>query len=423
MITDSDIYRKLTNSAFRAFWNEYLVKVNCYRRRNLALSKSNVWFSVLALGPENRMKHRLWAIRWLVATLCNCLYLIVAPRVRASGPICLIPGVAALKYLDPERQVFRVGLHNFRSFKYPHILSVLTLLDICRGFGFALGGYGQFVKCCRNECQERGVDFEVFRRLCNIGYLRFADYILQYMALKKLGRVEVAIASQFEVNASFLSTYRDIGLDFSLVGYQHGLFELPPEPHQYVPIHFDEYHLLFRESEPWFVKYLLGNPDCVITYRRHTSHISWHTLERQSFDKVIAFAAQDSTPYDLKIIDTLLSYAEDTNALLLIYFHPNYRDFPLQHRAESRNLKVFLRERHKNIDLLVTRYSTLAMDYRCGLGVKILFVPGSDSVCIFESGNVPICRDLKQMQTVLTKLLDSGESQRKNTERRSITNP
>ena len=405
-MTDSDIFHKLTNSAFRAFWNEYLLKVNCYRRRSVPLSKSNAWFSVLALGPDNRMKHRLWAIRWLVATLCNCLYLIVAPRVRASGPISLIPSVIHLKYLDSGGEIYRVGLHNFRFHKYPHILSVLTILDKCRGLWCVLKHYKQFIISCRDECCERGVDFEIFRRLCNIGYLRFADYILQYMALKKFECVEVSIAGQFDLNASFLSIYRTTGLDFSLLGYQHGLFELPPEPHQYTPIYFDEYHLLFRESEPWFVNHFLDNPECVIKYRKHSAHINWHTLDHQSFDKVIAFAAQESTPYDLKIIDTVLSYAEDRNALLLIYLHSNYRDFFLQHRIKSRNLKIFLRERHKNIDLLITRYSTLAMDYRTELGINVLFVPGSDSVCILESGNMPICRDLTQMHTTLAKLLD-----------------
>jgi len=406
MISDFDIYRKLTNSAFRAFWNEYLLKVNCYRRRSVPLSKPNAWFSIMAFGPEHGMKHRLWAIRWAVATLCNCVYLAIVPRAKASGAISLISNVTHLKYLGTGRQVFRVGLHNFRFLQYPHILSVLTLREQCGVAWRALGSLRQFLVSCRDECDKRGIDFKIFRRLCNIGYLRFADYTLQYMALKKLGRVEVAVANQFEVNASFLSTYRDIGLEFSLVGYQHGLFELPPEPHQYSPLHFDEYHLLFRESEPWFVKKLLSNPDCVIKYRKYTSHINWHILDRQSFDKVIAFAGQDSTPYDLKIIDTVLSYAEDRNALLLIYLHHNYRDFPLQHRIESRNLKIFLRERHENIDLLITRYSTLAMDYRIGLGINVLFVPGSDSVCIFENDTVPVCRDLRQFQTALTKFLD-----------------
>ena len=412
MISDSDIYYKLAYSAFPAFWNEYLVRVNCYRRRKIPLTKSNAWFSVMAFGPENRIIHRLRMIEWLAATFCNCLYLAIVPRVKASGAISLIPNVTDLKYLDPKRQVFRVGLYNFRFFQYPHILSVLTLFDKCRGCWHAFRKYGEFLKSCRLECEKRGVNFEIFCRLCNIGYLSFADYLLHYMALKKLGRVEVAIASQFEIYVSFLSTYRKIGLEFLLVGYQHGLFELPPEPHQYCPIHFDEYYFLFRESEPWFVKNFLSNPNCIIKHREHQSTITWKNVDREGFDKVLAYAAQDSLPYDLKIIDTLLFYAEDTNALLLIYFHPDYGDFPLQHRTESRNLKVFLRERHKNIDLLITRYSTLAMEYRSGLGVKVMFVPGNDSMCIFESGDVPICRDMEQIQTTLNRLLDLGEESR-----------
>ena len=407
MVSRDDGYDYLIAHGGQAFWNEYLTKVNCYRRREVALSKDNAWFTVMHFGPEYRMKHRLMLFRWFVATLLNCLYLLIVPHVEASRVISLITGLADVKYLDPARQVFRVGLHNFRFFRYPHILSVLTLRELCAGFWYARKTYRKFLRSCRQECENRNTDFLVFHRLCNTGYFRFADYLLTYRVLKKLQPVEVGIASQLEVNASFLSTYRAAGLDILLVGYQHGLFEEPPSPHRYEPIGFDTYYMLYQESEAWFLRNMLGNTDCVIKYRDKATMISWQTLDRSGFDKVLAFAAQDSSPQDIEIIDAMLSYAEGANALVLLYSHPNYQNFPTQRWRNIVNFRAFPHERHKNIDLLVTRYSTMAMDYRSSLGKSILFVPGSDSMCILENDALNVCKDIKQLPHMLCKLLDT----------------
>ncbi|GAH76204.1 unnamed protein product, partial [marine sediment metagenome] len=210
-----------------------------------------------------------------------------------------------------------------------------------------------------------------------------------------------------EAYVSFLSTYRDAGLNISLVGYQHGLFELPPPPFRYVPIGFDAYYLRYSESEMWFVNNLLGNRDCVIKHRAQVSTIDWQTVDREGFNKVLAYAAQDSSPNDITIIDALLLYAEAANALVLLYLHPNYQGFPVQRWAGSHNFQVFPRERHKNIDLLVTRYSTLAMDYRLDLGTRVLFVPGMDNLCIFECRDLAVCRNMDDLSSILPKLLET----------------
>ncbi len=406
MSSDDGGYAHVIAHGVQSFWNEYLIKVNCYRRRNLALSKSNAWFSVMAFGPEHRMQHRLRALRWLVATLCNSLYLLFAPGVEAGRSIALITHPRQLKHLDPEQQAFRVGLHNFRFFQYPHLLSVLTLREMGTGFWRARRDYGEFMRSCRRECEKRGVDWAVFRRLCNLGYLRFAGYVLSYLALKHLGEVEVATTVQLEACSSFLSTYRAAGLALKLVGHQHGLFELPPHPYQYEPIGFDTYYLRYTESETWFLKTMLSNRDCVIRHRAQASTIDWQTVDREGFNKVLAYAAQDTLPNDIANMDALLSYAEATNALLLLYLHPNFPDFPVQRWAGSHNFRVSPQERHMNIDLLVTRYSSLAMDYRTGLGTRVLFAPGTDSLCIFEDPDVAVCRNIDDLTSALTALLD-----------------
>ncbi len=398
-------YGKLSDHVFQAFWNEYLFKANCYRRRYIPLTKSNAWFSIAAFGPENSMRHRLRSIRWLVATLCNCLWLSLARPVQTGPFISLTTHVRYIRFLPPESQVFRIGLHCFRLFRYPHILSVLTFRERLRGFGLAFTCRRQFTNACRRECDRHNVDFKVFCRLCNIGYFRFADYVLNYMALTKVSPVKVAISFQMEAYSSILSTYRDAELRISLVGYQHGLFELPPPPHRYAKVRFDEYVLLYRESEHWFVSDFSGNPDCVIKFREHPSTIRWQEIDRTGFAKVVAYAAQDYLPVDHEIMDALLAYVDATNSLLLLYLHPNFHDFLLPHRPGARNLRVCPRERHKNIDLLVTRYSTLAMDYRSSLGVDVLFVPGHDNICIFDNRDVKTCRDLGQLGAILSELL------------------
>lgn len=406
MRLSSDLYARLVERVFHSFWNEYLIKANCYRRRGVPLSKSNAWFSILAFGPEHRMKHRYRTLRWLVATLCNCVFLLIAPRTHAGQSISLITHPRHLSFIEPERPAFRVGLHNFRFFKYPHLLSTLTFREMCRGFWQARVSLGQALNACRRECAQRDVDFAVFRRLCNLGFFRYADYVLSYMALERLGRVEVATTVQFDAYLAWLSTYRDVGLGISLVGFQHGLFELPPPPHQYEPIGFDAYYLRYRESKRWFADNLSDNPNCEIEHHPRPSTIEWQTIDRAEFDKVLAYAAQESVPGDVKVIDTLLSYAEAANALVVLYLHPNYQGFPLERWNGSGSFRVFSRERHENIDLLVTRFSSMAMDYRLALGTKILFVPGTDSLCIFEHEDITVCRDVNELASLLPALLD-----------------
>jgi len=227
------------------------------------------------------------------------------------------------------------------------------------------------------------------------------------MAFEKYGG-DIHFAGHFEMYVSILSLLREHGAIGRLIGYQHGLFEYSPKGRAYRPLYTDRYFILFPESENWVKHHMISNPDCKIIVPPAASSLAFQILYRNPHSHVIAFGAAEGMDLDQRIINRLLEMRArlSTNLLIIIYFHPFFPNI-MKSSWREQGVIGFNKMRHNNIDLFITRYSTLGLDYH-HIGVPVLFVPFDDGVCAFESGQFIICSNLDEMELEVRKLIKVG---------------
>ena len=356
------------------------------------------------------MQSFLLRVRFYVASALNAVLLFLQTQRSESGerPIHLFTNLRHRRFFRPEAQPTRVGLYNLRYLSYPHVLARLSIREWLWGLALAHRTFRAAEAHCQTRCRELGEDWSVFRRLVLHGRLLHADTVLHAMAFEKYGG-EIWTAGHFDRYLGIASQLRERNALGRLSACQHGLFEYPPKGRTYEAIFPDEYYLLFPESRRWVEANFIKNRQCCIYLAPFKSHIEYETLPREPGKKVVAFAAQELHPLDDPIVQRILSLKSrvEYGIDVLVYAHPL---FPrIADRCESQGIRVFATERHHNIDVLVTRFSTLGIDYH-RLGVRVLFVPFEDEVCVFEHGSMTVCSDLEEFELELLQSLEAAET-------------
>ena len=385
---------------FAAFWNECLFRLNACTRKGVPPESASYFVAAGAVG-----RGRVWLLRarYAMAACVNALLLFLQTQKRdAGGPVFLFTNLRHARFCPPGAEPVRVGLYNLRYLEHPHLLARLSPRDWLSALRLAFASYGAFRADCREHCRQLGEDWKTFRRLAYCGRLRNFDAILHSMALEK-GGGEAAFAGHFDLYVAVASMLRERGALTRLIGFQHGLFEYPPEGRAYEPLFTDAYHLAFEASRPWVARNFLKNPDGTIEVQPTQGHIDFQPAPRTPEAKVVAFGAQEILPCDDLIVARLLALKARLPQPLevLVYAHPL---FACPEKWAQQGAQVFIRERHGDIDALVTRYSTLGLDYQ-RIGVPVVFVPFGDRVCVFESGDAIVCEDLDQMEAELRRIL------------------
>lgn len=393
---------KIAEQLFPAFWNEYLISLNSSRRTNQDSEKSN--FFACRLDGRNPWKRRAKWFLYLVASVIQVVYFLLQKQQwPTENTIFVFNNLSHKRFFRDDTFPVRLGLYNLRYFKYFHLLQILSNRECVGAIHLALRTYVTFRSNCRRMCEQRGESWTVFRRLTLCGRLHHLDAILHAMAFEKYGG-DIHFAGHFEMYVSILSLLREHRAIGRLIGYQHGLFEYAPKGKAYRPLYTDRYFILFPESENWIKHHMITNPNCEIIAFPTASSLTFQALYCKPHSHVIAFGAAEGMDLDQCIINRLLEMRVrmSGNFLIIIYFHPS---FPNRMKSAWREQGVigFNKARHKNIDLFITRYSTLGLDYH-RIGVPVLFVPFDDGVCAFESGQFTICSNLDEMELEVRKL-------------------
>lgn len=175
--------------------------------------------------------------------------------------------------------------------------------------------------------------------------------------IRRFGYRRVCIAAHFQTYVTALSQLRTDGMLLSLIGHQHGGFAVPCDDSQ---LYFDRYYII---SLGWaaFARRRFGlNPDVEIIVDRTLPSCDWSTREGNGY--FIAVALQDDNyGADFKILKELWRVRELTGVDLVIYPHPRCP------KRYLRRLKHFghveTDERFINAKLLLTRYSTMGIEF------------------------------------------------------------
>jgi hypothetical protein len=288
--------------------------------------------------------------------------------------VVLFSDARTLKNIPIESQcTFSVGLSKIITLRESSILQLLSIRELFEGFRIYL-----------TERRNLRSDKSLFNTLTYFNSVRILDVILFQMSLMKLANKKIHYGGHFDPFIMILSDCRKKKLiEFELNLYQHGVFE-KPKFGIFKKYYGDRYNLLYPESQYFLKKNLNGNKHCSFSISRSTTKIDKLLNHNQKSFVALAFQ-NDNFELDQIILDEIIG---TKNIEIGVYLHPAtsskikrslYKKYP--------NISFYCNDRFLNVDILITRYSSLAIEYY-HIGKSCFFVPFGYSICIFEDPEI-----------------------------------
>jgi len=248
-----------------------------------------------------------------------------------------------------------------------------------------------------------GVLRDTYTRLVDYNYIRFLDAYLHSVVFDSICSV-INTYEHFGVYNTLISQSKIVNKDVFLHGHQHGIIEKPWKPYSYNPVKFDKYYLIYKQSMNMVVRNYAHINDLNIVSIDHQIPSNFSSLTTKN-KPIIAFAMAEGHDNDIAVVSELIWLTNIFQFKLIIYPHPSVR---LNGKIKTliSGLDCYRSQRHSNIDLLVTRYSSLSVDY-IALKVPVLFVPLGQNICLFDSeDSFDICHKINMISSHVQKYLN-----------------
>lgn len=382
------------------FRNELLTKINQIQRISKATKVPFFCSVVLHSKSINYGRNFiLFFILFLETLISTAILFAYQHKTLPPDSIFAFTDKRLIRFSKKNYPAFCIGLRKYLfSFGKNHLYQFLSMSEKLACLSSAIRYKRSFT---REIITSHGISTLTGQQaltLSGFSYFRCFDLILARSALAKFDHIESA--GHFDAYTALIAQMRQTGEIKYFSGVQHGLFErfLFGKP---TPLYFDEYHLLFAESEPYFQMYLSANPICHFSVRKYVTSFSPCNLA----DKTVAVALQtDNEMLDALLLECLESIALDNCLSILAYAHPATPPHSLERlRKQFPRTRFETTLRCGNVNVILTRYSTLAMDY-VAVGIPAIFWAAPDRVCVSTSGN-PLIHEIDKLDT-LPRLLN-----------------
>lgn len=382
---------------FSIFFNEYAVKINC-QRRNSRWSPRLTGMSVLVNEHGSRFFEFCYVVVYNLFLALGMLSSLFRRRV-CEEKIFIVLDPRLSSYNLSGLPTFRVGPHLFFRSSF---FSIYQLIGRAQLFKIALLSLCSYSKACealKASCVSYGVCANDFKKMVGFGYFRYLELNLAHAALLNVAHVESA--GHFDVYTGLISLVREQGALAFVRLYQHGLYEKFLVGKMLRRFFSDSYVLRYVQSKKYFLSDMNANPAVKITFAEAAFKPNAMLLDCIESEK-IAYALQNDC-YEEDFLN--IQYLQNLKpaAYIALYLHPaTPKKIVRTITLRFPGLHVFLKERHLNIDVVVSRYSSLVLDYG-SLGVKGVFIAQHDQVCAFDSeGNeFKVVYSLEQLRSIL----------------------
>ncbi len=371
------------------FLNEYLVKLNSFTRHNA----SKYYFSILRNPEESFFYEILYRFLYKSILLSSILFSFFRSRVYVDKAF-FYSDDRRLKHNKDSLIEIRCGVYNFFRLESISVYQLLPRRVVFKLFFFSLFSYFSVLRSVKAKSKESDLNVDSFMGFTSFCFARYFDLILFERAASVLKVVHTA--GHFDVYVSMLSLCRKRNCIGFLKGYQHGVYEVFSK--KAFPLYFDEYCLKYKESKKYFSRILSDNPNVSI-FIEDNDFFPVDRYQMREGERVLAYAMQnDDFQSDLvnirKIID--LEVFEH----VIVYVHPLTSEKNLCILlTELDEGSVFLKKRHSNINYVVSRYSSMVLDYiNFSSSIKGVFVRSFDEICAFESENILIVDDVSLIE-------------------------
>lgn len=366
------------------FKNDLLVKQNQFLR--LGRERLGFFSSCILHTRSTKLSVNLFAYTALLTqTIASTLLLIlIKKKSPKSNSVFIYTDKRHLKFSRNKFEPACIGLRKLLLFRRDHIYRHLSKSEIINCMKNAILLQRAYAQSIGSTGTELGLSIKEAQSLSGFDWLACIDLLLAKSAIAKFKKIESA--GHFDRYTALASEMRKDGEIDYFSGAQHGLFETfsagAPQPHYY-----DEYCLLFPESAQYFSSNLSANSACKVHFDKHRASFTNCMLSRPT----IGVALQtDDYISDTRLLGRIQKIAVKCNYDVIAYAHPTSSSRSLKKLKSSfPKIRIEPKTRCSNIDLIITRYSTLAMDY-VARDIPAIFWMAPDKVCVSTSENPKI---------------------------------
>lgn len=379
--------------------NDSLAKINQISRLGLELNSKNFFCHIQKTKTNSFFRNSLYSSFYNLFILFSLITLIISRPIKIAPSKCffLIHDPRLKKFSSEKNKFFYVGLHRFVKNKALHSYSILTKKELFKCIKDSITDFKHKKSHILALSNFLNVDEKSAEKISGFNILKIIDIRLAAAAIKKLQNVE--FAGHFDIYTSIASFLRENDEISLLQGNQHGLLEKfkSSSPQK---LFFDRYVLLFNESIDYVVEKYISNKFCKILVR--TSQIN--SFEKSdAYSNFAAVAMQnDSYEKDFELINAVL---KNYGSNIMLYIHPAAPDNIVKEIKEKYpKILVEKKARFDKIKVIITRYSTMGLDYQKN-GTPAIFFLKDDDICISESNSINLffCNNETSLAETLRK--------------------
>lgn len=307
---------------------------------------------------KRNLSYKIKYISWYI------LMIFISPYTKITGDtmVCAMTPVneKRLKNYTENGVMFRFAKLNSSFFQMQRNVSVLSSLSLKRRLSVSLNAI-RFYKRNKKDLK---------------GYLHFVlEYYSIYNFLKEKQVTAIVSPCMYDRYCTYLS-YLGHAYGVKLIGIQDGAaidIKVPCKIYCTQMYCFDKF-------EGDIIRRFILNDDCEYIYVGFSSVLEWEDIDRNG-KYVIAVASQDwYTRKTLALLKCFLKECDSKKYTIVVF--PHYRERAEQYdelKSEFPELIIKTGKRYRNVDLLVTFYSTIVFDFwsvNPDLNVKCLKIEG-----------------------------------------------
>ncbi len=390
------------NSIYDIFWNKYLIQTS-----NINREKNFFYYLYLLSSFFKFISKDIISL----FSILSLLFSYLSPKINFKEKnIFLFTHLSETRNINDQYKKLRINLYPIISIKNSsqHFYKTLDFIQVINIIIISIFTSPKIYYELFLICKKEKVNFLKYIFINNIVITTILELNVQLICLKKLkNKKSIATSSQFCPYLQLLSIYkkRYVNVEWNLHLFQHGVYEIDRFKRDYNKVYADKLFYKFNQSLYWLKQKYIDNKNCQYCLVSYKPNVKSY-LKKCDQKKIIAYASSGLFKRDIIILKKLDFIIKHYKNIHIIYYpHPQvaYQKSILI-KNSFKDLSIEYNKRFKNIDLLLTGYSSIGFDY-LNMGVKVLFLPFDDSICAFKDKSLNIERDEKLIIKKIEKLL------------------
>lgn len=398
-----------SNSLYDIFWNKYLIQTSNINRER-KFFKINFYLYLLGSLFKFISKDILSSFS-IVSLLFSYFFL---PKINYKEKnIFLFSHLSEIRNINDKYKKLRINLYPIITIKNSsqHFYKTLDFIQAFNVIMISIFTSPKIYYELFMICKKEKVNFLKYIFINNIAITSIIELNLQFICLKNLkNKKSISTYSQFCPYLQLLSSYKKkyVNVEWKLYLCQHGVYEIDRFKREYNKVYADKLFYKFNQSLIWLKLKYIYNKDCQYYLVSYKTNIKSY-LKKFDQKKIIAYASSGFFKRDIIVLKKLDLIIKDYKNIHVIYYpHPQVNSQKsMIIKKIFKDLSIEYNKRFKNIDLLITGYSSIGIDY-LNMGVKALFLPFDDSICAFKDKSLILERDetliIKKIENLLLRI-------------------